>query len=282
MLLAHTNKELRVAVRAARAAGKRIGFVPTMGALHQGHISLVKLAQQQTDFVVVSVFVNPKQFGEGEDFDKYPRTLALDARLLTDHGVDVLYAPSVEEVYPKDKVVRQLTAGPIGADFEGASRPGHFDGMLTVVSRLFDLVEPDTVFFGQKDAQQVALVRQMLEEQVTSGERAPVKLVIGPTVRSDSGLALSSRNKFLADADMPAALSLSKALFAGSKGLSRDQVLSLARAEISPEAKLEYLELVDQVSFEPTELTDKPATLIVAARLGSVRLIDNVLIDRKL
>ena len=282
MLLAHTNKELRDAVRAARAAGKRIGFVPTMGALHQGHISLVKLAQQQTDFVVVSVFVNPKQFGEGEDFDKYPRTLALDARLLTDHGVEVLYAPSVEEVYPKDRPVRQLTAGQIGADFEGASRPGHFDGMLTVVSRLFDLVQPDAVFFGQKDAQQVALVRQMLEEQVTSGERSPVKLVIGPTVRSDSGLALSSRNKFLADADMPAALSLSKALFAGSKGLSRDQVLSLARAEISPEAKLEYLELVDQVSFEPTELTDKPATLIVAARVGSVRLIDNVAIDRKL
>ena len=282
MLLAHTNIDLHDAVKVARAAGKRIGFVPTMGALHQGHISLVKLAKEQTDFVVVSVFVNPKQFGEGEDFDKYPRTLALDARLLTDHGVDVLYAPSVEEVYPKDKPVRQLTAGPIGADFEGASRPGHFDGMLTVVSRLFDLVEPDAVFFGQKDAQQVALVRQMLKEQVTTGERAPVKLVIGPTVRSGAGLALSSRNKFLVEADMPAALSLSKALFAGAKGSTRDQVLSLARAEISPEAKLEYLELVDQVSFEPTDLTDKPATLIVAAKVGSVRLIDNVAIDRTL
>lgn len=281
MILAHTNKELRAAVKAARSQGKRIGFVPTMGALHQGHLSLVKSAQEQSDFVVVSVFVNPTQFGEDEDFERYPRTLALDARLLTDTEVDVLFAPSVEEIYPPTKPVRQLTAGPIGKNFEGVSRPGHFDGMLTVVSRLFDLVEPDLALFGQKDAQQVALVAQMLDQQIARGERSPMRLVVCPTVRNPNGLALSSRNKFLTESDMPAALSLSKALFSGARGKDRDEVLKLAEAEISPQAKLEYLELVDQASFEPTELTDKPAILLVAAKVGAVRLIDNVIIDRK-
>lgn len=281
MLLVHTNQELREAVAKARFDGKRIGFVPTMGALHQGHLSLVKLAQENCDFVVVSIFVNPKQFGAGEDFDKYPRTLGVDARLLTDAGVDLLYAPSVNEVYPPDKPVKQLTAGSIGRNFEGASRPGHFDGMLTVVSRLFDLVKPDSVFFGQKDAQQVALVRQMLNEQISAGEREPVKLFVGETIRREDGLALSSRNKFLTDSDIPAALSLSKALREATSGHDRAEVLSLARAEISPAAKLEYLELVDPVSFEPTELTAEPAILIVAAKVGEVRLLDNALIVRK-
>jgi pantoate--beta-alanine ligase len=281
MQLVHTNQELREAVAKARFEGKRIGFVPTMGALHQGHLSLVKLAQENCDFVVVSIFVNPKQFGAGEDFDKYPRTLGVDARLLTDAGADLLYAPSMNEVYPPDKPVKQLTAGSIGRNFEGASRPGHFDGMLTVVSRLFDLVKPDSVFFGQKDAQQVALVKQMLNEQISAGEREPVKLFVGETIRGQDGLALSSRNKFLTDSDIPAALSLSKALREAASGHDRAEVLSLARAEISPAAKLEYLELVDPVSFEPTELTDKPAILIVAAKVGEVRLLDNALIVRK-
>jgi pantoate--beta-alanine ligase len=153
--------------------------------------------------------------------------------------------------------------------------------MLTVVNRLFDIVEPDCVFFGQKDAQQVALVKQMLSEQISSGRRAPIELVVGETIRNEAGLALSSRNKFLAAQDMPAALSLSKALFAGEKGSTRQQVLELARAEISPEAKLEYLELVDADSFEPTEPGLTKAALIVAAKVGEVRLIDNVYIDRK-
>lgn len=281
MQLVHTNLELREAVSQARAEGKKVGFVPTMGALHQGHLSLVKLAKENSDFVVVSIFVNPKQFGVGEDFDKYPRTLGVDARLLTDAGVDLLYAPSANEVYPMDKPVKQLTAGSIGRNFEGASRPGHFDGMLTVVSRLFDLVGPDSVFFGQKDAQQVALVRQLLQEQLSAGEREPVKLFVGETIRRADGLALSSRNKFLTESDMPAALSLSKALEAAANGRDRSEVLALAKERISPEAKLEYLELVDPVSFEPTELTDEPAILIVAARVGEVRLLDNVLIVRK-
>ena len=282
MQLVQTNSELKQQLAQARAAGKSIGFVPTMGALHQGHLSLVKLAQQQCDYVVVSIFVNPTQFGQGEDFDKYPRTLAIDARLLTDNSVDLLYAPSVGEIYPSEKPVKVLKAGSIGNEFEGRIRPGHFDGMLTVVNRLLDLIEPDFVFFGQKDAQQVALVRKMLNDQVSTGDRSPVSMVVGETVRNSDGLALSSRNKFLTEADMPAALSLSGALFAGQKGATRDEVLALAREQIFPEAKLEYLELVDATSFEPTDLGEGQAILIVAAKVGSVRLIDNVYVDRKL
>ncbi|MEY4557851.1 MAG: hypothetical protein RL024_9 [Actinomycetota bacterium] len=281
MQLIHSVSELRNLISQQRSNGARIGFVPTMGALHQGHSSLVELAQKRCDFVVVSVFVNPLQFGANEDFDKYPRTLGIDANLLSDHDVDVLFAPSPAEVYPTSSPVKQLTAGELGEKFEGEVRPGHFDGMLTVVNRLFDIVAPDCVFFGQKDAQQVALVKQMLNEQVASGRRSPIELVVGETIRNESGLALSSRNKFLTERDMPAALSLSRALFAGEKGTTRQEVLALARAEISPEAKLEYLELVDADSFEPTEPGSSKAALIVAAKVGEVRLIDNVYIDRK-
>ena len=281
MQLIHSVSELRQLISQQRGSGARIGFVPTMGALHQGHLSLVQLAQQRCDFVVVSVFVNPLQFGANEDFDTYPRTLGIDANLLSDHDVNVLFAPSPAEVYPASSPVKQLSAGAMGEKFEGEVRPGHFDGMLTVVNRLFDIVTPDCVFFGQKDAQQVALVKQMLSQQISSGRRSPIELVVGKTIRNESGLALSSRNKFLTDRDMPAALSLSRALFAGENGSTRQEVLELARAEISPQAKLEYLELVDADSFEPTEPGLTRAALIVAAKVGEVRLIDNVYIDRK-
>ena len=281
MQLIHSVSELRQLISQQRGSGARIGFVPTMGALHQGHLSLVQLAQQRCDFVVVSVFVNPLQFGANEDFDTYPRTLGIDANLLSDHDVDVLFAPSPAEVYPAAAPVKQLSAGAMGEKFEGEVRPGHFDGMLTVVNRLFDIVEPDYVFFGQKDAQQVAFVKQMLSQQISSGRRSPIELVVGKTIRNESGLALSSRNKFLNDKDLPAALSLSRALFAGEKGSTRQEVLALARAEISPQAKLEYLELVDADSFEPTEPGLTRVALIVAAKVGEVRLIDNVYIDRK-
>ena len=281
MQLIHSVAELRQLISQRRLAGDRIGFVPTMGALHEGHLSLVELAQQKCDFVVVSVFVNPLQFGANEDFDKYPRALGIDSNLLADHEVAVLFAPSPSEMYPSANPVKQLTAGSIGQGFEGEIRPGHFDGMLTVVNRLFDIVQPDCAFFGQKDAQQVALVKQMLKEQIGSGSRSPIELVVGPTIRSEEGLALSSRKKFLREEDMPAALSLSRALFAGSKGRTRDEVLNLTRAEISAQAKLEYLELVDADSFEPTEPGLSKAVLIIAAKVGEVRLIDNVYIDRK-
>ena len=178
MKLIHTNKELNQEIVFARSQGKRIGFVPTMGALHKGHLSLVSIAKAHADFVVVSVFVNPLQFNEGEDFDKYPRSIGQDARLLTDNQVDVLFAPSAQEIYPKDFEIPRLTAGHLGERYEGAARPGHFDGMLTVVSRLFDLVKPDVAVFGEKDAQQVALVTQLLNDQIRSGRRSPMALKI--------------------------------------------------------------------------------------------------------
>jgi len=283
MKLIHTNKELNQEIAQARSQGKRIGFVPTMGALHKGHLSLVAIAKAHADFVVVSVFVNPLQFNEGEDFDRYPRSIGQDARLLTDNQVDVLFAPSAQEIYPKDLEIPKLKSGALGEKYEGSARPGHFDGMLTVVSRLFDLVKPDVAVFGEKDAQQVALVTQLLNSQIRSGKRSPMALKIGPTVREDSGLALSSRNVRLSDSEKKVAESLSKALFAGAKaGLDSETIKSTALGLLDPEAKLEYLELVDALSFEPiSSIGPNPARLIIAAQAGKVRLIDNVLIDGK-
>lgn len=283
MKLVHTNKELQAAVANARSQGKRIGFVPTMGALHKGHLSLTTIASENSDFVVVSVFVNPLQFGEGEDFEKYPRSIGQDARLLSDHNIDLLYAPSASEIYPKDREIPRLSAGALGEKFEGSVRPGHFDGMLTVVSRLFDLVSPDVAVFGEKDAQQVALVSQMLDNQIRSGSRSPIRLLVGPTIRESSGLALSSRNQRLGESDRESADSLFAALSAGAKtGGDAGAIKHAAEKVLHPEAKLEYLELVDAVSFEPiVEIGPKPARLIIAARVGEVRLIDNILIDGK-
>jgi pantoate--beta-alanine ligase len=252
-----------------------------MGALHQGHASLVKRAEAESDFVVVSIFVNPLQFGAGEDFDKYPRTLGVDARLLSDIGADVLFAPAVSDVYPTEGSVRKLSAGSLGEVFEGKTRPGHFDGMLTVVNRLLDLVNPDVVFFGAKDAQQVALVRKMLNEQARAGERAPIQLVECETVRDEHGLALSSRNRYLSTAQLEIARTLNLALRAAAEFEDRDKALSAGKAVLSPEARLDYLELVDADSFEILESAKgKKARLIIAAYVGETRLIDNIVIDR--
>lgn len=281
MQLVQTAAELAAVVDEQKRLGKTIGFVPTMGALHQGHASLVKRALEETDFVVVSIFVNPLQFGEGEDFDKYPRTMGVDAGLLSDLEVDVLFAPSVGDVYPKNQEIKKLSAGSLGEVFEGAARPGHFDGMLTVVNRLFDLVDPDVVFFGAKDAQQVALVRKMLTEQISSGQRSPIRLVECETVRDSHGLALSSRNRYLSAEDVEVARSLSAALRRASEFESRETALAAGRAALSPEARLDYLELVDADSFEVLESAQgRKARLIIAAYVGETRLIDNLVIDR--
>lgn len=281
MQMVQSAAELAALVDQQKRLGKRIGFVPTMGALHQGHASLVTRAIEETDFVVVSIFVNPLQFGEGEDFDKYPRTLGVDARLLSDLGVDVLFAPSVTDVYPKDQELKKLSAGKLGEVFEGAARPGHFDGMLTVVNRLFDLVDPDVVFFGAKDAQQVALVRSMLSEQIRSGERSPIQLVECDTVRDNEGLALSSRNRYLSSEQVEVARSLSAALRKASQFESREAALRAGREALNPEARLDYLELVDADSFEVLESAKgRKARLIIAAYVGETRLIDNLVIDR--
>ena len=280
MILCHTAQELAEAVSKARAKGKTIGFIPTMGALHEGHLSLVRLAQANKDFTVVSIFVNPLQFGEKSDFDSYPRTIGVDARLLTDAAVDVLFSPSGHEVFPSDLELAEPVAGAIAQKFEGEYRPGHFGGMLKVVSRLFDLVSPDHAYFGEKDAQQLALVKQMVSEQITAGRREPMKVIACPTIRDEQGLALSSRNSRLSDAELRTARTLYQALLAGSKaGKKREQILAAAKAQLSSEATLEYLELVDPQSFELVDqLPAGGGLLIIAAWVGDVRLIDNLLI----
>lgn len=282
MKIVHTNAELAAAVGDARSAGKRIGFVPTMGALHDGHLSLVKLAQEHSDFIVVSIFVNPLQFGAGEDFDKYPRTLETDAEKLATTAADLLYAPSASEIYSDDSgVIDQSVkqkAGAAGDGFEGAIRPGHFDGMLTVVARLFDLVKPDVAVFGAKDAQQLFLVKQL-----AAREYPQLTIVKAPIVREPSGLALSSRNRYLSATELETAKSLSASLRAAKAqsavpGATAASVLAAAEQVMagSPEAKLDYLALVDQSTFAPVaDGFTGQALLLIAARVGTTRLLDN-------
>lgn len=277
MELAQSLAELKQALTLRE--GKKIALVPTMGALHQGHLSLVQKAVDAGYFVVVSVFVNPKQFGDNQDFGDYPRTLGVDARLLTDAGVDVLFAPSTNDVYPGGLELKQPRAGALGAKFEGEQRPGHFDGMLLVVNRLFDLVNPSAAFFGEKDFQQLALVKQMVTQQIQDGEREPLKIFACKTIRDDFGLALSSRNVRILPEHLEAASSLFAALSAGaSHGGERTALLQAAQACLDPLVRLEYLELVDSESFEVLDFGNPGARLIIAAWVGEVRLIDNLMI----
>lgn len=258
-------------------AGKTVAFVPTMGALHLGHLSLVREARGLSDLVVVSIFVNPKQFGPNEDFDRYPRTLEADRTVLTGLA-DVIFAPDVDEVYPSGDTATQVPAqhaGPAGSVFEGASRPGHFDGMLTVVSRLFDIVKPDVAVFGQKDAQQVFLVRQMI-----AGQGRGITFVVAPTMREEDGLALSSRNRYLSAEDRATALVMPQSLFAVAHVAPHATAGEARQAgrrvfEQYPLARLDYLDLVDPTTFQ--SVADDycgPAIVVVAAQVGSTRLID--------
>jgi pantoate--beta-alanine ligase len=280
MRLCQSVAELKDALAEADNLGKTVGFVPTMGALHEGHLSLLHQAQQDGHFTVVSVFVNPLQFGEQDDFESYPRTIGVDARLLTDAGADVLFAPNVNEVYPPGKELLQPEVGPLGDEFEGAARPGHFAGMLKVVNRLFDLVNPDAAYFGEKDAQQAALVKNMVRGQIASGAREPLKVVICPTLRESSSLAFSSRNRRLSASELEIARGIYPALQAGAAaGPGVAEILAAARAAMPSEARLDYLELVDPISFAKVDqIPEHGARLIVAAWVGSVRLIDNILI----
>lgn len=279
MELAHSKAELDAQLALARQSGKRVALVPTMGALHKGHLSLVQQALADGYFVVVSIFVNPKQFPDQADFGDYPRTLGVDARLLTDAGVDLLFAPGNGDVYPSGLALKQPIAGEAGEKFEGEFRPGHFDGMLLVVNRLFDLVQPSAAYFGEKDLQQLALVKQMVRQQIQAGEREPLKVVSCATVRDERGLALSSRNIRILPEHLEAARSVSRALQAGvAAGGARDAVLAAAKAELDPITRLEYLELVDPESFEVLDQVLPGARLIIAAWVGEVRLIDNLMI----
>ena len=276
-----TVPELSAELAIARQSGKKISFVPTMGAIHAGHLSLIEIAKKQSGLVVASIFVNPLQFNSASDFDLYPRNEAADTAALESAGTDVLFLPSVEEIYPNGKV-NTHSAGPIGDIFEGQARKEHFDGMLTVVARLFEIVSPDVAVFGAKDAQQLFLIRRMLQQEKNSDWGSNLQLVEGPTIRESTGLALSSRNQRLSSSEMQVALSLSEALDKAHKCAASGEGISSALGEAmkvfssNPEAKLDYLALVNPESFEALEdgFTGQ-ALMIVAAEVGNVRLIDN-------
>ena len=268
-----TIAELRTAL-----AGRTVALVPTMGALHEGHLALVTRASQLAETVVVSIFVNPLQFGPNEDLAKYPRTLADDLAKLEAVGVEFVFAPSVAEMYPAGPSETRVTAGHVGTLYEGRSRPGHFDGMLTVVSKLLGIVRPDLVVFGQKDAQQVFLVQRMVADL-----NVATSVEVVPTVRESSGLALSSRNRFLDEREKRAALSLSTALEAAQSSGDRgvDQVVAAAQSALMGEnlVQLDYLAVVDPTTFLPVDDGYRgKARVLIAARVGDTRLIDNELI----
>ncbi|MFE0461061.1 pantoate--beta-alanine ligase [Kitasatospora sp. NPDC058965] len=253
--------------------------VMTMGALHEGHASLIRAARKQVGRdgrVAVTVFVNPLQFGANEDLDRYPRTLEADLRLAEENGADVVFAPGAEEVYPNGEPRVRLSAGPMGEQFEGATRPGHFDGMLTVVAKLLHITDPDYAFFGEKDAQQLAIVQRMVADLDFD-----VEVVGVPTVREPDGLALSSRNRYLSEGERERALALSRALFAGRDAAARGvEAVRAAAAQVLDAADgvdLDYLALIDPHDFvEAAEDFRGEAVLAVAAKVGSTRLIDNV------
>ena len=274
--------ELRAALEPARRAGQTIGLVPTMGYLHEGHVSLLRAARAECDVVVMSLFVNPTQFGPGEDLERYPRDEERDLRLAAEAGVDFVFAPSVAEVYPDGFSTRVEVGGQLTEVLDGdrAHRgPGHFRGVTTVVAKLFNLVGPDVAYFGQKDAQQAAVIQRMVRDL-----DFPVRIEVMPTVREADGLAMSSRNAYLEPPDRERATALSRALVAAEReacaGSLADSLEAgrreLATAGIEPE----YLEARDAETLEPvTELGSRPILVAVAARVGVARLIDNVLIQ---
>jgi pantoate--beta-alanine ligase len=270
---------MRAHAREARQAGRRIGFVPTMGALHAGHLSLVAEARARADVVALSVFVNPLQFGPGEDFARYPRDLGRDTELAAAAGVDVLWAPSADAMYPDPPQVT-VVPGPAGDRLEGAVRPGHFAGVLTVVLKLFGIVQPDVAVFGRKDVQQAALIRRMVKDL-----NLAVEVVVAATVREADGLALSSRNVFLDAASRAAAAALPRALASGVAAFrggerSAAAVEAAARRVLERERGLavDYVACLGPDDLEPLASVDARAVLALAARAGKTRLIDNVVL----
>jgi pantoate--beta-alanine ligase len=263
----------------ASRSGKRVGFVPTMGALHPGHISLVRAARERTDVVVASIFVNPTQFGPNEDFSKYPRTLEKDSAMLAAEKTDYIFSPSVEEMYPKDATTWVDVEG-LSGKLDGRSRPGHFRGVTTVVSKLFNIVQPDLAFFGQKDAAQVAVIRKMVRDL-----NFPVHIVVCPIVRESDGLAMSSRNAYLTPEQRKQALVLSRSLkrvesLAGQGETFSDRLTVAGKQTIAeePSVRLDYFEVVSPDTLDPVADVKQGALIAVAAHVGNTRLIDNLLL----
>ena len=280
MKLVKTIDAVRSLVAAGRLGGKAIGLVPTMGALHIGHISLMKAAVRKCDFVVVSIFVNPTQFGPAEDFDKYPRDLEADMRMCEKAGVDVVFAPSVGRMYPEKNITWVNVEG-ITDKLCGASRSGHFRGVTTVCAKLFNIVGADVAFFGQKDGQQAVVIQRMVADL-----NMPIKVVVCPTVRCQSGLAVSSRNRYLSDSEKKDAALLYKALQRCEKLFTegcRDagQLIEAMREVISSSSKIqiEYINITDSRTLEAIDTIEGKVQAAIAAKVGKARLIDNILLN---
>ncbi len=284
MKICSTIPEARAACRDARESRQRLGLVPTMGALHEGHLSLVRAAKAQCDAVAVSIFVNPTQFGPKEDLAKYPRPFDRDCRLLEKEGVEILFAPAVEEIYPNSNPNAEVTwvlVKGLSEKLDGRSRPGHFRGVTTIVSKLFHILEPNTAFFGQKDAAQLAVIRRMVRDL-----NFPVEIVACPIVREPDGLALSSRNAYLNPAERVRALVLQRSLQrvrqefqAGTKIAAR--LISAAKEVFArePQVVLDYFEIVNPETLDPVERISQGTLVAVAAYIGTTRLIDNAVLN---
>ncbi len=279
MKVCNTIEDMRAACGAVRSGGQRLGFVPTMGALHEGHLSLVRAAKASCDIVAASIFVNPLQFAPNEDLAKYPRTFERDRELLAKEGVDLLFAPSSEEMYPAGAVT-WITVDELSAKLDGRSRFGHFRGVTTVVAKLFHIIEPDAAFFGQKDAAQVAIVRRMVRDL-----NFPVEIVACPIVREPDGLAMSSRNAYLDPQERKQALVLHRSLLRVKKSWEAGEreaakLLTVALEEFTGEksVRLDYFEIIDPDSLDPLTGASPGALVAVAAFVGTTRLIDNILL----
>jgi pantoate--beta-alanine ligase len=279
MKILETVAGMRAASRRARSGGKRLGLVPTMGALHEGHLSLVRAAKAQSDAVAVSIFVNPTQFGPHEDFSKYPRTFERDCALLEKEHVEFVFAPSVDEMYPPGAVTC-VTVERLSEKLCGRSRPGHFRGVTTVVSKLFHVIGPDLAFFGQKDAAQVAIIRRMVRDL-----DMPVEIVVCPIVREPDGLAMSSRNAYLDPQQRKSALVLHRSLIRVEEAYRRGErdsakLISAGKEIIAQEAsaRLDYLEVVDPDNLDFMPVISADALVAIAAFVGTTRLIDNVVL----
>jgi pantoate--beta-alanine ligase len=280
MKICPTIHEAHAVSRTFRQQGKRLGLVPTMGALHEGHLSLVRAAKAQCDAVAVSIFVNPTQFGPTEDLARYPRRFEQDCELLKNEGADFVFAPSTEEMYPKGEVTWVTVEG-LSEKLDGRSRPGHFRGVTTVVAKLFHIIEPAAAFFGQKDAAQVAVIRRLARDL-----NFPVEIVVCPIVREPDGLAMSSRNAYLSPEERQQALVLQRSLQfvekefrAGERNAAR--LVAGAKQVIADESqvRLDYFEIVDPDTLDPVEQISRPALVAVAAYVGSTRLIDNTVLN---
>ncbi|EPG36105.1 pantoate--beta-alanine ligase [Acinetobacter colistiniresistens] len=275
-----TIQGLTASLAPGRSSKKLIGFVPTMGNLHEGHLTLVREAKKLCDVVVVSIFVNPIQFGAGEDFESYPRTLEQDSRLLADVGCDIIFAPTVEQMYGTQPRLTNISVGQITDDLCGQSRPGHFDGVAVVVTKLFNIVQPDFAFFGQKDYQQLAVIRQLVQDL-----NMPLEVIGVPIVRAEDGLALSSRNGYLTEQQRAVAPTIYQLLKQAEQQLHEGQALSQVLENISTQLTqagfvVDYVE-ARQTNLQPIQQFDRNLVLFVAAKLGSTRLIDNLQIDFK-